>query len=243
MAGAYNSYRRVSTDRSYRREREPHQMLLFPLFFTSFLIDDLLGDNELFGAEQVVVSSASSKTSIGVAFLAHARRGPRVVGLTSPGNAAFAEGLGVYDEVVTYDRADLVVDAPSVYVDVAGDRDVLRAVHTRLGDRLLSSLTVGATHWEQEPAVEAELPGPQPQFFFAPAQIAKRTQEWGSDGLDARIAEAWDRFATWCDGWLRFEHADGPGPVEAAYRTLLDGRVDPAAGIICSLHPNGTRRS
>jgi hypothetical protein len=91
--------------------------------------------------------------------------------------------------------------------------------------------------------VDGELPGPQPQLFFAPAQIAKRTREWGSDGLDARIAEAWDRFATWCDGWLRFEHAGGPGPVEAAYRALLDGRVDPAVGSICSLHPHGERAS
>lgn len=235
MAGAYNTYRRVSADPVYRAERESHQMLLFPLFFTSFLIDDLLDDKARFGAEQVVVSSASSKTSIGVAFLAHARRGPRVVGLTSPGNAAFVEGLGVYDEVVTYDRADALAPVASVLVDVAGDRDVLHGVHTRLGDRLRCSMTVGATHWDHQPAAHDDLPGPEPQFFFAPAQIAKRTREWGSDGLDARLAEAWDRFAGWCDAWVRFERAEGPGAVEATYRVLLDGGADPAVGSICSL--------
>ena len=36
-------------------------MLYRPLFFTSFLIDDFLDDNECFGASTVVLASASSK--------------------------------------------------------------------------------------------------------------------------------------------------------------------------------------
>ena len=45
-----------------------YQALLRPLFTTSFLIDDFLADNGFFGAREVLVSSASSKTAYGTAF-------------------------------------------------------------------------------------------------------------------------------------------------------------------------------
>ena len=40
-----------------------------PLFFTSFMLADQLEDNDWFGAEVLVLSSASSKTAYGTAFL------------------------------------------------------------------------------------------------------------------------------------------------------------------------------
>lgn len=66
------------------------------------MVDDFLGDNDLFGASVLVVSSASSKTGLGVARQAANREGLRVVGLTSPANVSFTEGLGVYTEVIAY---------------------------------------------------------------------------------------------------------------------------------------------
>jgi hypothetical protein len=235
MAGAYSRYVRCAMDPLYRVDRERHQMLLFPLFYTSFVIDDFLIDNEGFGAGQIVVSSASSKTSIGVAFLAHGRE-TRVVGLTSAGNASFVEGLGVYDEVVTYDDVERIEQVTSVYVDVAGNSDVVHAVHQHLDGVLTHSMTVGGTHWDHRSEMAAgHLPGPRPEFFFAPTQISKRTQEWGRDGLDVRIGGAWDRYATWADGWIDFRHAAGPSEVIDVYRELLVGRADPRAGFICTL--------
>lgn len=235
LASAYNRYVRCATDPVYRQDREDHQMLLYPLYFTSFLVDDFLADNEDFGAEQIVISSASSKTALGVAFQAH-QRGARVVGLTSPGNVAFVEGLGVADEVRIYDDVASLAAVPSVFVDVAGNADVRHGVHARLGDLLGHSMAVGGTHWDHEAAeVEGERPGPAPVFFFAPAQISKRAKEWGRAELDARVGAAWSRYADWADGWVDFQHAAGAEAVTAAYREQLAGHADPRHGQICSL--------
>jgi hypothetical protein len=122
-----------------------------------------------------------------------------------------------------------------VFVDVAGDRDVLHAVHTRLGDQLAHSMTVGNTHWDHRAEASAPLPGPEPQFFFAPGQIAKRITEWGPDGLDARVSEAWGSYADWVDSWIELRHGAGPDAVGAAYLELLDGRADPRVGFICTM--------
>ena len=235
LASAYNRYQRCATDSAYRAEREAHQMLLYPLFFTSFVVDDFLLDNDDFGAEQIVISSASAKTAIGAAYLAH-RRGQRVVGLTSAGNTDFVTSLGVYDEVITYTDVASIAPVPSVYVDVAGDQVVRHAVHARLGDLLGHSMTVGGTHWDSPADTDAAtLAGPRPTFFFAPSQISKRSKEWGRDGLDARVSEAWHLFAAWVDGWIDFRHADTPEAVITLYRELLSGRVDPRLGHLCSL--------
>ena len=191
MASAYSRYVRCGTDPLYRADREDHQMLLYPLFFTSFLIDDFLLDNGGFGADQIVVSSASSKTAIGVAYLAR-QRGARVVGLTSVANRAFTESLDVYDEVHAYDDVENLAVSPSVYVDIAGNRDVLYAVHRHLRGVLGHSMTVGGTHWNHQADLPtAEVPAPAPVVFFAPAQISKRTMEWGTDELDRRLGAAW----------------------------------------------------
>jgi hypothetical protein len=232
MAGAYNRYVRCATDPVYDAGREAQQMLLYPLFFTSFVVDDFFADHDDFATGTVVLSSASSKTAIGVAFLAH-RRGRRVIGLTSPSNREFVEALGVYDEVIEYDAtADALTD-DAVYVDIAGNADVRLAVHSTLDSRLAYSMTVGGTHWDHTTSASAvALPGPSPEFFFAPTQIAKRTTDWGRDELDRRMGEAWTAYSVWTDGWLDVGHADGASAVASAWDDLVAGRTDPRTGIV-----------
>ena len=99
------------------------QMLLRPLFFTSFLIDDQLDDEGLATRGPIVISSASSKTAIAAAFLLAQRDGVELVGLTSPRSAEFVEGLGIYDRTVTYDAIDSLGGGPATFVDIAGDGD------------------------------------------------------------------------------------------------------------------------
>ena len=122
-----------------------------------------------------------------------------------------------------------------MFVDIAGNADVRNAVHAHFADRLRHSMAVGSTHWDHETGTQPPPVGPTPEFFFAPTQIAKRTKEWGQPVLDERAGEAWDRFSKWVDGWLTFEQCNGPEEVEAAYRTLLEGRADPRVGYVCSM--------
>ena len=235
IPSVYARYGFVDADRIYRPDREPQQMLLWPLFVTSFVVDDFLGDHDLFGAGTVVVSSASAKTALGAAFLLAGRAGVDVVGLTSPGNVEFVRSLGCYGTVLTYDAVDQLAATDSCYIDVAGRRDVTHAVHTRLGGHLAHSMVVGDTHWDDDSAAPGSLPGPRPEFLFAPEQIAKRRTDWGRDGFEAAVAGAWDRFVPWTDPWLTLRTRTGAAEVESAYRDLLDGRVDPRVGDICTL--------
>jgi len=67
-------YRDVETDPVYSADHEAEHIIFFPLFFTSFLIDDFLADEAFFGADTIVISSASSKTAIIAAYLLNKTR-------------------------------------------------------------------------------------------------------------------------------------------------------------------------
>ncbi len=229
----YNQYTRSSADPVHTREREPRVALFRPLFTTSFLLDDFLAEEADFGARQVVLSSASSKTALGLAFLRRARGGVEMIGLTSPRNADFVRGTGYYDRVVDYGAVADLPDAPTVFVDFAGDGTVLESVHRHFGDRLRFSSQVGVTHWEQMSA-PAGLPGPAPVFFFAPDRGQKRIQEWGPAEFQRRVGEATARFLD-STRWLRVVEGRGPTAVERVYRAMVDGAIDPAEGHILTL--------
>jgi hypothetical protein len=64
LPSVYNRYAATGSDPFYRPETEEMQMLLRPLFYTSFLIDDQLADEGLVNCGPIVISSASSKTAI-----------------------------------------------------------------------------------------------------------------------------------------------------------------------------------
>ncbi len=235
IPGVYSRYSLVDTDPVYRPDREAAQMLLWPLMVTSFVVDDFLGDHEMFGASTVVISSASAKTAIGAAFLLADRHGVTVVGLTSEANLEFVRSLGCYDTVLPYDAVGSLPPGEACFIDVAGRRDVTRMVHGHYGDHLRYSMVVGDTHWDDQSDDGQPLTGPHPTFLFAPDQIAKRRRQWGRDGFEDNVAAAWERFVPWTDSWLQVRRSAGAGAVEEIYRGLLDGRVDPRVGDICTL--------
>ncbi len=210
-------------------------MLLRPLFYTSWLLDDFIADAGMFGAELAVLSSASSRTASALAYLLSRRDGISVVGLTSAANADFVDSLGVYDVVVTYDRLDQLPAGRAVYVDMSGNAAARAGVHAHFGSELAHSAVVGATHYEQMGEVPDGLPGPRPTFFFAPDRVAQRSRDWGMAALEGRIADSWRPYVEWSQGWLRVVRDQGEDAVRSTYLELLDGHSDPAVGHVLTL--------
>jgi NADPH:quinone reductase-like Zn-dependent oxidoreductase len=235
LPSVYQRYAAAGHDPFYRADTEAMQMLLRPLFFTSFLIDDQLADAGLTGRGPILIASASSKTAIAAAFLLAQREDVELVGLTSPRNVEFVEGLGIYDRTLSYDVIDSLERGPATLVDMAGDGDVRHAVHGHYRGQLVHSMAVGMTHWEALRAGGGELPGPTPEFFFAPTRISKRAKDWGRDGLESRVVDAWQPFCDWAAGWLEPIPGAGFDAVRDAYLDVLEGRVGPARAHVLAL--------
>ncbi len=257
----YNQLRRCAADPTWRPEAEARQMLVQPLFMTAWLIDDFLADQAFLGARQVILSSASSKTAYSLAHQLKMRQriksrphtllgsgadgqgtlqapAVRTIGLTAQANAVFVNALGCYDRVLSYDElATLDPKTPSVYVDMAGNGALRRAVHEHFGASLAYSCSVGGTHWDALAPAGAgqDLPGPRPALFFAPAQIKKRSGEWGGAVLQQRMGQAWLDFLPQLEDWMHVLSARGEVAVRQVYQALLLGQGKPDQGYVLSL--------
>ncbi len=237
LPGTYNLYRRTAADPEALQAMENERCIFFPLFATSYLLYDYLVDNNLFDAKQIVVGSASSKTAFGMSRLL--ADDPAVtaslVGLTSSGNVDFVKGLGMYQQTVVYGE-ETTIDAgkPTVYVDMAGDSALTARVHEHFQDSLTFSLGVGATHWESFGSADS-LPGPKPEFFFAPSQISKRDAEWGSGEVMRRAGLAVVDLAKGVSDELSIVHLSEADAVRDAWLALVDNQRPPSEAVIASL--------
>jgi NADPH:quinone reductase-like Zn-dependent oxidoreductase len=238
LPAIYNEYTRCAVDPMHRDGQEDAEAILRPMFMTSWLVDDFLGDQQFFGAGTVVVTSASSKTAYGTAFQLFKRAGIQVVGLTAARNQAFVESLGCYHRVLSYEQLDhLDAQAPSVLLDYAGSAEIRRRLHGHLG-QLRHSASIGASH-VSEMGSASNLPGPKPEFFFAPTQAFKRVGEWGLPGLMQRMGGDWQSFLQRVldptDAWLQVHHHSGSAAAQAAYQLVLSGGADARSGHVLML--------
>ncbi len=233
----YNQYHRTANDPAMMQTMEDERCLLFPLFATSYIVYDYLLDNALFGAEQVVIASVSSKTAFGLAHLIHhdKKLSQRVVGLTSPQNVPFVEKLGCCDQVLSYDAIQSIdAGKRTAFVDMSGNSAVVRAVHEHIGENLIESCLVGATHWEVD-RNNGPLPGARPTFFFAPSRFAKRDRDWGVGVVLMKAFGASAQIAISVKGQVDIVHLAGAEAVREKYLALLDNAVSPSTGLMLSM--------
>jgi hypothetical protein len=234
LPAVYNRYMR-----STKNENDHFNSLLRPIFITSFVLDDFLADNDFFGADSIIASSASSKTAYAMAHLLHKHKSERrpyeIIGLTSPKNMDFVQSLGIYDRVLNYDSlSQLDKNQAAVYVDFASNAALRNSVHEHFGANLKHDTLVGGTHWDKVGsskglAVEA------PEFFFAPVRIQKRLADWGREGYTQRSEAAWAGFLEVVPAWMDVTVMQGQDAIQQTYQAMLAGQSEPRAGYILSV--------
>jgi len=188
------------------------QPVLRPLFTTSYLIDDFLADEAFFGAEQVLLLSASSKTALGTAYCLKARGELPVVGLTSEGNKDFVEGTQFYNDVFTY---DMITDMNQ--------------------ENLTYICRVGISHWQEAAKAPPKRTATPTAFFFAPDRAKKLIGDWGQAGFAENLGARWIPFLETAKDWLTIEKEVGVEAVLENYKDLLNGQSGPSKGYLFTL--------
>lgn len=236
LPAVYNSYARASGEAHYDPSMDDERMLLMPLYATSYCLYDFLVANEFFGATQVIVPSASSKTAIGLAYaLRDDPVAPPCVGITSATNRERVGTLGLYDSVLGYDDLQEVdSDKPTVIVDMSGNGSVLSELHRHLGVNMRFTSNVGLTHYD------AGQMGPdfireRSSMFFAPEHIRKRGEQWGPGEFQKRAYAFWHSSAIRSRDWLNIEHCHGIDCMRDVFRRVRDGKVRPDTGLVVTL--------
>jgi len=235
MSPIYNQYSRLAADPEHDPAREKERMIFGPLFKTGFLIDYFMRSEDWFGGETVILTSASSKTAMGLASCAK-QNSPNIkrIGLTSEGNVGFVEASGLYDAVYSYGEVGNLPLGASVVVDFAGNAQLLASVHEHFGDQLKYSCLVGATHIEARSTFGGadELPGAKPTLFFAPDHAVALFKQHGPAEAGAMVAKAWVGFLDAAEGTIAIETHSGLEAARTTYLQMVGGHVNPAKGIV-----------
>lgn len=229
----YNGYSYTSADPSYAVQKAI-QPVLRPLFMTSFLIDDFIASEAFFGAERVIITSASSKTALGTAYCLKQRGGVEVIGLTSEGNKAFVESTGYYDTVATYEMIEGLDRSASVIVDMAGNGALLARLYAHLRDNVKYGCAVGKSHYQGDAAPKPDEGAPM-KMFFAPDYAKSRITEWGGAGFAQRLAERWIPFLNDAADWMSVGEPAGAQAMLSTYKDLLAGTANPKQAALFTL--------
>ena len=236
MSPIYNTYSRLAADPEHDPAKEAERMIFGPLFKTGFLIEYFMRNDDWFGAEEVMLTSASSKTAMGLASVARQNTpGIKRIGLTSVANVDFVEGTGLYDKVATYDEIGSQPLRDCVSVDFAGNAEVLGKLHEHFTDMLKYSCLVGATHIEARSTLggdDGALAGPKPTLFFAPDHAVAFFKEHGPEEGGKLVAAAWHEFLKEVDGTVEIVKLEGLEAARATFLEMVGGKVDPSKGIV-----------
>jgi hypothetical protein len=232
----YNEYSYIRKEPGYAPEFEDNLMLFRPLFGTSYLLHSFAEDRGyLEDADQIIISSASSKTGMGLGYLLKKNETANVksIGLTSARNKDFVLGLNCYDEVFSYDEIDrLESNGKAAFFDVAGNRDVMASVHKQLGDSLIYSGFVGQTHWEhKDKSEEDNLPGPHQVVWSGPDQMMTLRERHGQKGVVKLVQAAILDFLMTAYDWIKVVPVEGPEAIDARVKAILDGEIKADEGI------------
>ncbi|REL35592.1 DUF2855 family protein [Thalassotalea euphylliae] len=239
LSSVYANYERVAKNPFYNESTEPYHLLVKGLYTTSWLIDDFMTDHNFFGASQYVISSASSKTSMALAFASRQcanGKAVKLVGLTSSSRVEFVTSTGLYDEVISYDEiAKLDNRKASIFVDMAGSQQVLASVHNHFAENLVYSCSVGATHvgdLSTNTANNVSLPGAKPEMFFAPAQIKIKSKTIGGAQLTVQIAQSMNLFIDEIKQHIKVQEITNFEQLNECYMSLLSGQADASIGFV-----------
>ena len=232
----YNIYRKVESEPGYKKNHEDHRMLLYPLHITSFALYDYFQNNNWFGASQLVMISASSKTSTGLAYgVKNDVNAPSLVALTSARNMAMVESLGVYDTTLSYEQiAQIDATKPTLIVDMSGNGQVLNDLHKHLGDNMQFCSNVGVTHWTKM-KTGPDFIKARSEFFFAPSQLQKCIKECTMEGFEQKSGKYLAHSFAKSREWLKMTGIEGLQGMADIYPDVCEGRIPPEAGLIISM--------
>ncbi len=226
----YNYY--VKKPESFSDIQKGYYSILKPLFTTAYLNYTFLEEEKFFEADQILLTSASSKTALGIAYMLFLNKnshGKKIIGLTSEKNKEFLNETGLYDQVISYENAVEIPAKKTTMVDLGGNIELLLSLSSELNSNLKFTSLIGLADWKSAGDMKQV---PNSKFFFAPDYATKLFQALGPDKANQLINDAQDRFTALVQNWMKLEFVNFEAGIKDLYFDMLQGKIDPSKGYV-----------
>mmetsp|Transcript_22755 Transcript_22755/g.48337 ORF Transcript_22755/g.48337 Transcript_22755/m.48337 type:complete len:468 (+) Transcript_22755:59-1462(+) len=129
---------------------EDWRLVLKEIYTMAFYMDEnLLVDTGMINS--VIISCASAKTALALAYCLRMREMRYVVGLTSAEHLEFVKSTNLYHEVYTYDDVDALPNNRTVvYMDFKCEGDLRHRLTLRMGTNLMYNMVVGPAVFQKK---------------------------------------------------------------------------------------------
>ena len=270
---AYNTLSKIDTDSPmrYGSEYSDYALACSPGIVTGHGLYFRMVTTNCYGADTVVVTSASSKVALAMAL--YMKNDPdnkfqntKIVGYTSPSNMEFCQKAGVYDEVLSYDKMLPSSEKKYIMIDIAGRGDIYANNDKQAGVDIVKLLVVGnSSNTDDKKGTVATfsyyaivkmicamtgLPSflhswmhPTQEFFLIWEDVAAMKKLYGDEKFKKISKEKCLLFCqTAKEKWMSIREAKTEEEIEKAFTDILDGSVPPTETIVLDVESSVAHR-
>lgn len=207
------------------------------IYKMAFYMDEqLLVDTGMINC--VVISCASAKTALALAYCLRMREMRSVIALTSAEHVGFVRAADLYHEVFTYEEVEsLPNDRTLVYMDFKCDGELKQVITKRMGTHLMYSILVGPAVFQKK-AAEHVFEKRSRDVLFDESSWRERRRlvaEVTKTGRDEKLRYSYKSFVEHMSRIVQLRSVRGPSQFVEAYETIYRNAASPSEALICSL--------
>merc|ERR1719188_1654307 len=211
------------------------------LYTMAFYMDEqLLVDTGMFNS--VLISCASSKTALALAYCLRMRDMRCVAGLTSQEHLEFVKSTDLYHEVYTYDNlSSLSSQNQIVYMDFKCDEALREEIGQMLGTNLMYTLKIGPSVFQKKAKDQMFEKRHGKQAVFDEASWRERRKmvaEVTKTDRNDRLKYSQTAFIERLQRSVKLRHVSGSEAFAQMYERVYCNESSPAEAHVCSLHEN-----
>jgi hypothetical protein len=242
---AYRTYRMIQQPATKDQEQMENLLLTDALLFSTGWGCAQQGLE--MGGNTILITSASSRTSLTAAFSAqHHKMFQEVIGVTSARNVTFVKSTGLYDTVCTYDDIAGSLgykDGRKVVVyDMAGNREAKLKIRQHFGEAVVDYASVGQTTVSVNDAnplgrgmpVDAN-GGAKEKGFLVFHALAAASKKYGQNRMASMLTDAQKAYCVWKLPHFQTMNLYGVEGLLRVWRDTVDNKALAGISYMCSL--------
>jgi len=224
------------------------------LYTMAFYMDEQLL-TETGQINSVIISCASSKTALCLAYLLRDRGKvmidgklspiervmSSIVGLTSKEHLEFVKSTGLYHEVLTYEDVDnIATDKTVVYMDFKCDGALRQAITLKLGPNLMYNMVLGPAVFQKRMKDQIFEKRAREVLFDESTWRERRrlVAEVTKTGRNEKLKNTFKEFVEYMRQHIKLKHICDTEGLRNMYDTVYNNNASPSEAYVCSLHPN-----
>merc|ERR1712217_453860 len=214
------------------------KMVMKEIYTMAFYVDEnLLVDTGMINS--VIISCASSKTALALAYCLRMREMRYVVGLTSKEHIDFVKSTDLYHDVFTYDEVDpLPNNHTNVYMDFKCDGELRQKITLRMSTNLMYNMVLGPAVFQKKMKDQLFEKRAREMLFDESSWRERRRMvaEVTKTGRNEKLRYSQKAFIERIKKYIKLRHMGGPEAFKQIYDGVYSNTVPPNEAYVCTLH-------